>query len=188
MNNLERIIYRTNGDDLIVFVDDSWDQFAISNEAPELEAVKVIGRSLWDFVSDELTRDIYRQLLLDVRKGRSLTFDFRCDSPDRRRFLEMRMTPFADDGVQFETLTTHIEDRLPQELYRRTSAFIGEIVIACSWCKKIETAENVWHEVEQAVQILHLFDLRPGLQLSHGMCKACYDEMTSKLTMIKPRA
>jgi hypothetical protein len=139
-------------------------------------------------VSDELTRHIYQQMLVEVRNGRSLSFDFRCDSPDRRRFLEMRMTPFANEGVQFETFTTCVEERSSQELYRRPAEFTDELVITCSWCKKIRTAENVWYEVEQAVQILQLFELNPTPNLSHGMCEDCYDSITAKLKKIRTEA
>lgn len=181
LNPFERNLYRIDGDDLIAHADPAWNRFAISNEAPELEAVKVIGRSLWDFVSDEVTRHVYQQMLAEVRKGRSINFDFRCDSPDRRRFLEMRMTPFADHGVQFETVTNHIEERSSQNLYRRPAESIDELVVTCSWCNKIKITENVWHEVEQAAQILKLFDLNPSPQISHGMCEGCYEAMTAKI-------
>ena len=180
-DTLKRNVYRIDQDDNIVSVEEAWDDFAASNDAPELEGKNVIERNLWDFVSDELTRHIYKQMTAEVRKGRSLTFGFRCDSPDQVRFLEMRMTPFSEEGVQFETFTSYIEERPPQEIFRRSSKVIDEVVIACSWCKKIKTAENVWHEVEQAIQILQLFDVDPAPQLSHGMCEDCYGKMIVKL-------
>ncbi len=178
---LERCVYRIDRDDLIVFVDSAWDRFAIRNEAPELESKKVIGRKLWDLVDDEVTRHVYQQMLAEVRNGRSISFDFRCDSPNRRRFLEMKITPFADRGVQFETVTKLVEERSSQDLYRRSPRFTGGMVVTCSWCKKVKTSENVWHEVEQAVQMLKLFDLSPAPQISHGMCEICYGEITAKL-------
>lgn len=182
LSNLGRNCYRINSEDRIVSVDAAWDKYAVSNEAPELEGTNVIERKLWEFVADEMTRHIYQQMLVEVRRGRTMAFDFRCDSPDTRRFLEMRMTPLPDDGVQFETLTKLVEERSSQELYRRSSEYIDELVITCSWCKKIKTAENVWHEVEQAIQILQLFDLDPAPHLSHGMCEECYATMTAKLS------
>ena len=81
-------------------------------------------------------------MLVEVRKGRSIDFDLRCDSPDRRRFLEMRITPTSNEGVQFETVTKVVEERSSQEIFRHSNQHSDELVITCSWCKKIKTAEN----------------------------------------------
>jgi hypothetical protein len=181
LNSFDQNIYRIDRNDLIVSVNAAWDRHAISNDAPELTESNVVNHSLWDFVSDAMTRHIYQQMLVEVRNGKSLDFEFRCDSPDRRQFLEMRMTPLSDNGVQFETVTNYVEDRSSQELYRRSSEFTNELIVTCSWCKKIKVAENVWYEVEKAIQILKVFVLHPAPRLSHGMCEECYAEMARKL-------
>ncbi|MEQ1642888.1 MAG: PAS domain-containing protein [Pyrinomonadaceae bacterium] len=180
-DSLVQNLYCIDREDRIASVNGDWDRFAIANDAPELEGAKVLGRSLWDFVADEMTRHIYQEMLMDVRNGRSISFDFRCDSPKQRRFLEMRISPASNGSVQFQTLTKNVEDRLAQGLYRISNQFSDDLVITCSWCNKIKTAENNWHEVEDAIHILKFFDLNPAPQLSHGMCDECYVRMTAKL-------
>ncbi len=172
---IEKNIYRIDRNDRLVTLGGDWDLTAATNDAPELTAQKVINLSLWDFVSGEMLLHVYRQVLILVRTGKSFQFDLRCDSPDTRRFLELRITPEPDGGVLFETVVNRAEVREPQEILRRPAAEGGEIVTTCSWCQKIKTGEDTWHEVEEAVQILCLFDLDPPPQLSHGMCLTCFD-------------
>jgi len=152
-----------------------WDRFALANDAPELAGQNIIDRSLWDFISGDMMRHIYRQLLVLVRSGKSIQYHFRCDSPGMRRFLNMSLTPEQDGGVVFETVVDRVEERMPQEILSRSTNEDGEIVTTCSWCKKIKTGDDAWHEVEEAVQILKLFELDPAPQLSHGMCSACFE-------------
>ncbi len=58
---------------------------------------------------------------------------------------------------------------------------LGAIVVACSWCNKIKTAENVWKEVEYAVPDLRLFEVDAVPRLSHGMCEDCRKAVIQKL-------
>lgn len=172
---IEQNIYSIDHQDNLVFTNSVWDDFADSNEAPELSGTDITGRSLWDFVSGDMIRHIYQQILVLVRAGESVHFDFRCDSPDRRRFLQMNITPEPNGVVRFATLINRVEERSTQEIFRRSSTVSEDIVITCSWCKKIKTGDDTWSEVEQAIIILDLFELDPAPQLSHGMCSNCYD-------------
>jgi hypothetical protein len=181
VNARERNIYQIDQMDHLVYVSETWDQFAISNDAPEMVSSMVIGRSLWDFVTDDTTRHIYKAMLTVVRSGEPIQFNFRCDSPETRRFLDMQMTPFSNGGVQFETSTIRTEERSTQEVFRKSSTYNDNLLITCSWCNRINTGGNTWHEAERAVQILHIFEFDPAPRLSHGMCSRCYEETLTKL-------
>src|SRR5450631_2450126 len=91
---MEPVSYQIDGHDDIISVNSAWKAFARSNGAPHL-AEQVVGRSLWEFVSDGTTRQVYRDLLVRVRGGRTVTFSYRCDSPSLRRYMRMTMTPGA---------------------------------------------------------------------------------------------
>jgi hypothetical protein len=106
-----------------------------------------------------------------------MQFNFRCDAPSLRRFLKLRVIPAEMGGVHFETTTVKTELRPTQELFSRYRPRSGDKITACSWCNRIE-AETGWHEVEEAVETLGLFDVDPLPMLTHGICPSCYDTVS----------
>lgn len=104
-----RLTYRIDRGDVIAAVDDAWAPFARANEAPHL--ADVLGRPLWDYVSDDTTRQVYRDLLARVRAGHDVTFPYRCDAPALRRFMRMTMRPAPERGVVFESDVIRTEAR-----------------------------------------------------------------------------
>src|ERR1700722_19828745 len=74
------VIYQLDADDIIVWTNDAFQDFAVENQAASL--VECRGKRLWPFISDWDTRSIYRLLIDRVRRtNRSARFSFRCDSP-----------------------------------------------------------------------------------------------------------
>jgi hypothetical protein len=116
------LVYRIDRQDVIVFVDSDWDRFALSNGGEDTLSTQVLGRQIWDFVIDATIRQLYRQLLQRIREGRELRFAFRCDSPDRRRLMEMEMIPADGAAVQFRTRKVSEVERKPQRLWERQDA------------------------------------------------------------------
>ena len=173
--------YRIDNRDVLVSVFNYWDRSAIRDGASELASDAILGRNLWDFVSGDAIRHIYKKILERVRSGETLDFDFRCDAPDERRFLSIRISPAENGEVEFETRTIRLEQRPAQDIFLRHTDFTDQLVVACSWCKKIRTHGEVWQEIEQAVVILELFKSEPVPQLSHGMCPDCYEAALKKV-------
>ena len=171
--------YRIDRDHTIVSVTDDWDEFAIENGAPELAGGKILGRSLWDFITDPTTRLIYRQLIYQAFDGHSTKFDIRCDGPDTRRCAQMSIFPPDDGNVEFEMLTIKLQKRSPQELLRAGNCSPRGLITSCSWCNRIKTARDEWHEIEDAVIKLHFFELECMPSLTHGICPDCSDRMTA---------
>ena len=173
--------YIIDKDDILVWVGSAWEPFASENDGAELISRNVIGRNLWDFVTDETTIFLYKEMLSKVRSGHAVHFSFRCDSPTVRRFLEMHITKASRDSVQFQTVINLVEERTFQKLYQRPNNPRAEIVVTCSWCKKIEIDKEVWVEVEAAADILGLFDLDRTPQLEHRVCPTCYQKAQKSL-------
>ena len=178
MNNNLHISYRINGDDEIIFVNDNWSQFALANDAPEFVAEKVLNRGLWEFITDDTTIELYRDLVAKARSAREINFNFRCDSPDARRLLRMTINLLENDSVQFDTRTIWTEKRNPQNVLQKDVPPSDDILLVCSWCKKIDVQNGDWQEIEEAISNLGLFELDNFPQLSHGMCLACYQTIT----------
>ena len=167
------VVFSVDRHDDIVAVNDTWTTFALANDAPELVHERVLQRSIWDFIVDGTTRQLYGDLLLRVRRGMPARFPFRCDSPTARRHLEMRLTRRPDDTVQFESVVLASELRVQQPLWDRHLRRGDDLVPVCSWCKRVETAGE-WFEVEDAIGRLRLFERHDMPRLSHGICRDCF--------------
>ena len=168
----DRLTYRIDRGDVITAVDDAWAPFARANGAPQL--ADVLGRPLWDYVSDDTTRQVYRDLVARVRAGHDATFPYRCDAPALRRFMRMTMRAAPQRGVVFESEVVRTEARpVPLLLDQKPAGSSGVIVRVCSWCKRVHVRET-WQEVEIAVERLDLFAGGPSPSLTHGMCEDCY--------------
>jgi len=178
--DINGVVYRVNDRDEIVLVDDAWDRFAGANAGHRVLAREVLHHSLWDFVVDATTRKIYRQVLQRVRDGRSVAFRFRCDSPDRRRLLEMRIARCEDATIEFSTSTIEEEARPHLAVLDTGIVHSKELVKACGWCGRINVGHS-WIEIEEALGHLRLFEGPVPPMLSHGVCEKCYGNMAAAL-------
>lgn len=174
------IRYRVNDRDEIVFVNEAWNGFAERNTGAHLVSDRVLGQSLWSFVTDRTTRLLYRDVLARVRSGRSVQFTFRCDSPECRRRLEMTVSREPDGLIEFHIRTLAEEPRPPQALLDPDQTRTETMLRVCGWCKKVK-ANDRWLEVEEAVSALALFDQPRLPAVTHGICEACFERMTDLL-------
>lgn len=167
--------YQLNDRDEIVFVNDTWDAFARANGGEELVAPQVLGHRLWSFITDATTRQIYLDVLKRVRSGRPVRFPFRCDTPSRRRLLEMDVAQISET-IELRTRVIWEEARDYQALLEPDRPASDEFLHVCAWCKKVDIGSR-WAEVEEAVSALGLFESPLLPQLTHGICPVCHREM-----------
>ena len=179
--NRDTLIYRLNSQDELIYVNEEWVAFAHVNDSPELLPENVLGCSLWNFISDETTRQLYREILRQVRAGRSTNFIFRCDTPEYRRHLEMTISAQDDGVVQFATRVLRKEARQRQDLLGRYVPRTDDLLRICGWCKRVDVGGERWEEVEEAVRTLSLFEQNPLPCLTHGICEVCYEVVRNKL-------
>ncbi|MDT8319362.1 MAG: hypothetical protein RQ826_02420 [Xanthomonadales bacterium] len=183
----DEIHYRLNDRDEIVYVNEVWDLFALANSGEHLTATRVLGRPLWDFITDDTSRRLYRVVLAKVRDDRPVRFDFRCDSPDCRRLLEMEVSRGQHGSTEFRVRTLAKEKRQPQALldpYRPPS---GELLCVCAWCKRVDMGDR-WTEVEEAVSLLGLPERSLLPEVTHGICEDCNARMVATLSDIEQGA
>ncbi len=171
---VDAIVFVVDAADAIASVNESWDRFALENDAPELTARHVVGRPLWDFVTDPMTRHVYAALLVRVRDGASAQFRYRCDSPTVRRVLELRMSPDDDRRVRFESVAIAVEGREPQPVWDRHRDRQLPLLRVCSWCERVRV-DREWLEVEKAMPRLGALETPPAV--THGMCDECAQAM-----------
>ena len=163
--------YQIDDHDRIVAVTDTWADFAVANDASHL-CEGILERSLWEFIGDSRTRELYQALLARVRAGQPARFPFRCDAPAVRRFMRMTMTPTHAGGVRFDSVLLRAEPRTPQWSLSVLPGKHATMLTACGWCNRIAVAD-AWEEIEVAVERLGLFGDTASTSLTHGICPAC---------------
>ena len=102
--------------DKIVHVNDDWLAFAGENTAPQLTASVVLDQPHLAFYSGARKPVyLYKQIFARLRAGKSpVKFPFRCDSPDCRRFMEMKLSLLPGDAIQFMAQILRQEWRRPR--------------------------------------------------------------------------
>jgi hypothetical protein len=188
MNRVGGLVYRLNRRDEFTYIDEKWGSFAAANDALDLLPGLVLSRPLWDFISDETTAQLYREILRRARAGHVARFGFRCDAPEYRRSMEMTVAGLGGGEVQFETRVLREERRPRQELLGRYAARAGDMLRMCGWCKRVDVGAGRWEEVEEAVRALCLFERQAMPPLTHGICEACFRAMNKKAAERQVRA
>ncbi len=183
--NADQAIYRytIDRDDRITGVSDNWLAFAVDNDgADTCHPDRIVGHLLWKFINDIETRTIYRMILETVRvKQRRVSFPFRCDSPDKRRYFEMTVVPEKEAHVEFLSHLRKTKPRPALKLFDAKAGRSDEKIRICSMCRKIEVAEHKWVEAEKAVSSLKLLAQDHLPILSHGICLLCFDMVLFQL-------
>jgi len=160
---------------------DGWSLFARANDAPELASDATIGRSVLACVSDSTSAHLYRRLFEHVlRTGRPVSFPIRCDSPAKRRLLEVRIEKRQPSGLLIQTRLIRSEARPPVGVLDRRAPRNPELLRMCGWCKAVDV-DGRWCEVEEAVVSKRLFarDLPPAV--THGICPTCHRRVSDLL-------
>ena len=177
-----RFMWTIDSADKIVQVNDNWLAFAQENLSPHLMAALVLDQSLWRFIQGQETTYLYKQIFDRVRAGVTpVTFPFRCDSPDCRRFMEMQLSLLRGNTIHFTSHILREEWRGPVDLLDASRDRSGEFLKICSWCKKINIPGRGWGEVEAAVDALDLFGYHSLPRMTHTICDSCYDAVRQEL-------
>jgi len=170
-------IYVIDEADRIVSVSDNWLLFAQENEATaSCHPDAIINKPIWDYISGMETQHLFEVILEKVRiTDKSVVLPFRCDAPDRRRYLELLITPVHQQCIEFTSYIIREESRDTVELLEAGIPRSHEIIKMCSMCKKAELSGGNWVEVELAIATLKLFEQLKLPQISHGLCTECFE-------------
>jgi hypothetical protein len=176
--------YRLDGDDVIRWVSGGWIHFAKQNTDGSWDPESVVGHSIWSYIEGPEVRHLYELLLRRVRTaGVAIEVPFRCDGPDVRRDMRLRIEPLENEGVQLtvafprETPAGGVGGDGESSLPERTVRPKPELVPLCSWCDRVLVRGMGWVNVEVAVEAMDLFDGGPVPKLSHGACPDCYADV-----------
>jgi hypothetical protein len=169
--------YSIDDQNRLVSFNENWDPFALQNSSAHLVAENISGQSLFEHISGEELSQLWRYIIDGVRKRQSSAeFDFRCDSPDFKRFMRMRVWHQKDRVVFTSTLLrTKAASGLKIFDVKPTRSKLQ--ILACSWCKSIKAGETLWLEPEIAVERMQLLEHDHPPEISHGICPVCYSRV-----------
>ena len=178
--------YRLSTDDRVLEVDSGWSGFAQANAAPGLDPEAVIGQPVWNFISGEEVRALYRRLFDEVRlteSGRSVSF--RCDSPGEIRHMSLSIRPLPCGELAIASSLVERLDREPVELLSNEGPRSDAMVSLCSWCKRVECPDGQWLEIEQSP-----WQGSEGVlpRVTHGICPDCEGMVATELDGLAPEA
>lgn len=166
------ICYWLDISDVIVDIGPGWEEFARENNAPELDVRKVIGRNVIDFVSGDVTRMYVRTILQSARlMRRPMVRPYRCDSPDQRRFMEMRLT-MEDSGLLCWEHRMVRAEQLQRRMDFRPAAGLhaAKCVVRCSMCNRLKSPAG-WAEPDQGEMPQRCDD--GSIPVIYGICPTC---------------
>jgi hypothetical protein len=186
MQDFTEISYVVDAKDRLVNLDRDWTEFALKNEGEEILPEQVMGRSLWDFIIDDPTRELYEAVLQHVRSGEKEDFVLRCDAPERRRLIEMIVTRRPNGDVEFKTVLLASKPRAAQRLFAKSTPRNGRHIMVCSWCDLVNVDKDKWFEVEAAMEYLHLTDEPELPGIDPVVCPACYAKVMEILAKSTP--
>lgn len=170
------IVYRIDQHAEIVFVNRAWEQFASENAGASASASAVLHQSLWDFVQGESLRGLYHQVVERARRGSSLTFPFRCDSPSQKRWFEMQVAPVEGGLVEFRSTLIREELRRTTHSLETSSEPSDASVEACSVCLKLRDGDQ-WMSLEDLIAKRPIMEGEDSACLHHGVCDSCFEQM-----------
>lgn len=184
-NNIRTFNYRIDAMDKLEFVDPAWLGFATDNDASNLTVEQVYGTSIWDYIAGYEVKYLYEMLFDAVRtRRRGVTIPFRCDSPTRRRFMELRIEPLDANALSLTGTMFYEESRPYSSLFDNKVKDADSYLRICSWCKRVDVGDDVWLEVEDAVRELDLFDDASPPGLDHSICLDCLAHVHNKLEAV----
>jgi hypothetical protein len=167
------VTYEIDAEDRIQRVDGSWSSFALENGADQLAGDRIIRTSIWDWISGVDVRHTYRLVFDRVRETRmSVSFPFRCDSPDTRRFMKLSISPRTGAALGFDAQLVKAEERPPVALIDPAAEGSDPLVALCSWCKRARSPGDLWLEIEDTIPALGLLDSSRH-SITHTICPEC---------------
>lgn len=134
----------------------------------------LLGSDLLAAMSSPTVRELLGTMIRHVPAGKTVSYDYRCDTPDQRRRFAMEIRPLADGGVEFVSVLRERVHRPPLRVLQAGVPRVPEqFVHICSWCQRIAMPDGRWLDVELAVGELHLLEADPLPCITHAICKDC---------------
>ena len=173
---LQPIVYQLDEKRCIVAIDGPWDRFALDNDGAAACTERVIGQPLLRFVcGDDARMWIDTLLQLASLTGEPLERLYRCDSPELRRFMSMRVVAEDTGMIRVEHRLLAVQQRFRPVRFQPVMGSHPALRLRCSVCGRINHQDS-WQEADQwsgdgdEVTIV----------VAYTVCPHCYEDRVSK--------
>ena len=166
--------YGVDEGDVVNFVDSWWLAFATENNAAELEAASVVGHSIWEFICDQPTTKLYREIHSHVRaSGNAIDVPFRCDSPTLRRYMQLTISRREGGQLLYESRMIRTAPQRCMSVLKRSTKRSTSFLTMCSLCKRCLIEPSGWLEMEDIALRLKMEDQPTVPELRYTICPDC---------------
>lgn len=166
--------YRVDAANRLAWIDPWWLAFAQENGATELTEASVIGRTLWDFLADDLTKSLYREVHARIRTtGKAAVIPFRCDSPTLKRNMRLVITPLPLGQLGYESTLVSVEPIARQQILDPGVRRSSDQVTMCSCCKRCLIESHGWLEPEDVMRLAVVLQKQRVPCIRYAICPDC---------------
>lgn len=164
--------YILDSENRIISVSGYWDEFADQNNGNDVHASNVCGRSIWDFIKGDVTRMWLESVFQFARlKNQTVERPYRCDSPDVKRFMQMRISTDENGLLRIDHELLATEKREKPVHFQYASSAVNNLIFRCSICGHV-SINNVWVEPEQIPR-----HNNENIRVSYTVCPTCRQNM-----------
>ncbi|MEG3619005.1 hypothetical protein V5T82_11110 [Magnetovibrio sp. PR-2] len=166
------VAFTVDADNIIIDVNDQWDLFAIENDADGLVHAHVIGQPLLKYVTGDSTRMFVEVMLQGARvRNTIISKPYRCDSPDLKRALEMRIIPLDNHEVRLENHIVSLQTVAQPVHFIGHATPSSDRVKRCSMCNKVELDQE-WRDPLDGSVAQSFLD-PSSVKVYYGVCDPC---------------
>lgn len=163
-----QIWYLLDRDDRIIGLDGAWNDTAVQGGGPKAVSERVMGTRIYDHVAGHFTKKFLREFLDRARCSGQLTRQsYRCDTPLRKRLMEMRAEVEPGDVLRVSHCMVG-GSALPFAIPFRDVPRPQARHLRCSICNRLKgRGEHAWREPEDVASA------GETLLVVHTVCPDC---------------
>lgn len=157
----------------VLWVNEAFQVFCTANGGDQTLATSVLGRSLLDFIPQDL-REFYMKTYSKVlASGEPARHDYECSSPDELRWFAQYILPDHGHLAIINTMLFTVEREAPPSVsdWGPYQGARRGLVTQCSHCRRIKNRRSRRWE-------LHSETFLPTSEtprMSHGLCELCFE-------------
>jgi hypothetical protein len=157
---------------IIVRVNNAWDDFATQNNGAHLANESVLGLNLIEAITGKVTRN-FNLALLELARTREQTiyFDYRCDSPHERRFMRAHLNADRSGAVHFSHEHLYSEKFPHLVMFNSATQRGRDSLIRCSLCNHVRH-KGLWASPDF---ISHTLFFDTPVPVTYGVCPSCQE-------------
>lgn len=163
----QTVSYVLDSQNRIISTGGVWDEFADENGGTGSSLKDICGRSIWDFIKGDVTRMWLDSVFQYARAfGKTIERPYRCDSPDLKRFMRMRIIPEKEGVLRIEHEILSIEKRSAPVNIKFGQSTVNGVNQRCSICGRVNMGE--WKEPHGDHD-----EVSDGIYVIYTVCEDC---------------